>query len=859
MANTTHLELPLLAAAQSQKHVTHNEAVQKLDALVQLSIRDRSLTTPPASPAEGDRYIPASGAVGAWEAWDLNIAWYSDGVWTKIAPREGWTVHVEDEDLILVWDGSEWVGQSSRAGYDPPFTGSLQRSVMARLGDIASVRDFGVKGDGATDDRAAIQAAVDSGVKRLLWPAGTYLIGARIKPVSNQVWIGVPGQTVILNGGETNSHTVMLNQDGLEGSLDDWAAYGITFDGSAKETGFLVYGCQRITFVDCVFQNAGTYGCAFQARPGFIIALPQTDIHFTRCRFIDNGSDVGLWDGLDIKHCERVYLTDCYASGNSDPGFNIRGKDVHFKGCVAEDNLYGFLLQATDTTAGNESYFTMVGCTARSNTNDGLHIQGDDTNDTFVDIRGFHAIANNKGVRIGGLGKTYGQISGVYASGNTSHGLHVDGDVVGRLVVSDSQFSGNGGDGVNTSGTNTTFSNCWFVSNTGAGYIEAGGAGNNHLLPTCVFDSNGTDISTRVGSETSDGFISVRTSESMRLFPGKATGIEAQIDPAGTYAGFLATGNAASVDLALMTKGNGNVSGWTQNGTRQLFDFREAGSSIVNYPDFVASLTGTPVIIQASGTDANIDLRLNPKGTGVVLVTGSQTIQSSDTGVAGPFLIIDHASASPAVGDVTGFLTFRGRDSLGNEETYANIRTIIENPTAGSEDGRLRFITAVAGATGTRMDLLNGLVMAGATGGDQGAGTINAKAVYDDGALLCAPIEEVVTGSFDKPAWEQLAPHGGLAVYEAMKAAGYKPGMADSFADEVFARKGIPGYWNKEEWQARLIRTKADESGRETIDRVSLAEREERLLLAIDLNVLATVDNTKRIQAIEAKLALAGI
>jgi hypothetical protein len=109
MANTTHLELPLLAAAQAQKHVTHNEAVQRLDATVQLSVKDRHLTNPPGAPSDGDRYIVASGGSGDWASWDLNIAWYVDGVWTKLVPRGGWIAYLEDENLVLIHDGADWV------------------------------------------------------------------------------------------------------------------------------------------------------------------------------------------------------------------------------------------------------------------------------------------------------------------------------------------------------------------------------------------------------------------------------------------------------------------------------------------------------------------------------------------------------------------------------------------------------------------------------------------------------------------------------------------------------------------------------------------------------------------------------
>jgi hypothetical protein len=46
MANTTSLMLPLMAAAQAQKHVTYNEAILRLDAMVQLSVKDRTPDQP---------------------------------------------------------------------------------------------------------------------------------------------------------------------------------------------------------------------------------------------------------------------------------------------------------------------------------------------------------------------------------------------------------------------------------------------------------------------------------------------------------------------------------------------------------------------------------------------------------------------------------------------------------------------------------------------------------------------------------------------------------------------------------------------------------------------------------------------
>lgn len=41
------LSLPYIAAAQAQKHVTHNEAVQQLDILAQLTLEGIDQSTPP--------------------------------------------------------------------------------------------------------------------------------------------------------------------------------------------------------------------------------------------------------------------------------------------------------------------------------------------------------------------------------------------------------------------------------------------------------------------------------------------------------------------------------------------------------------------------------------------------------------------------------------------------------------------------------------------------------------------------------------------------------------------------------------------------------------------------------------------
>lgn len=108
MANSANLALAYLEAAQSQKHVTVNEALSGLDVLVQLSVLDRDLTAPPGSPVEGDRYLVATGATGAWVGQADKIAAWQAGAWIFRTPRNGWQAWVADEAAFIFYDAGAW-------------------------------------------------------------------------------------------------------------------------------------------------------------------------------------------------------------------------------------------------------------------------------------------------------------------------------------------------------------------------------------------------------------------------------------------------------------------------------------------------------------------------------------------------------------------------------------------------------------------------------------------------------------------------------------------------------------------------------------------------------------------------------
>ncbi|MEP1522218.1 DUF2793 domain-containing protein [Ascidiaceihabitans sp.] len=102
------LGLPYIQPAQAQKHVTHNEALRVLDAVVQLNVLSATATTPPATPDEGDRYLVAATASGDWTGHDTELAVWDNGAWLYIAAQTGWVAFVRDTAGQVYFDGQGW-------------------------------------------------------------------------------------------------------------------------------------------------------------------------------------------------------------------------------------------------------------------------------------------------------------------------------------------------------------------------------------------------------------------------------------------------------------------------------------------------------------------------------------------------------------------------------------------------------------------------------------------------------------------------------------------------------------------------------------------------------------------------------
>lgn len=121
MDKTPNLHLPYILSSQAQKHITHNDAIRALDALVHLSVLSNDLTVPPSTPSEGDRYIVHSNPSNEWIGQDNKIAAWQDGTWQFYAPQKGWVCWIENDENLLAFNGLNWInaGTESIASINP--------------------------------------------------------------------------------------------------------------------------------------------------------------------------------------------------------------------------------------------------------------------------------------------------------------------------------------------------------------------------------------------------------------------------------------------------------------------------------------------------------------------------------------------------------------------------------------------------------------------------------------------------------------------------------------------------------------------------------------------------------------------
>lgn len=272
---------------------------------------------------------------------------------------------------------------ASKLSFTQSGTGAAARTIDSRLKDVVSVKDFGAKGDGTTDDTAACQAAVNYVVSRgggqVFFPFGTYLLNGTAGLDGIKHGIHVPYTSPGIQGASTS---VDLIGEGRDTILKAGSAsmYVIRYSSSL--------GCVR----DLQILGDGTTlgGLALVGAHTTNDTGPAEITHndFTR---------------LFILYCVNGILLRCPANSASGIYYN-NFSDIYIvynQTAVAGQRGRGIYLQGGGPGSNNRNTFRSITC---KRVNTGIEIQDGDTNTFFAcmfeDVGAGSTLPNNPGASI---------------------------------------------------------------------------------------------------------------------------------------------------------------------------------------------------------------------------------------------------------------------------------------------------------------------------------------------------------------------------------------------------------------------------------------------------------------------------
>jgi hypothetical protein len=530
-------------------------------------------------------------------------------------------------------------------GFIQTGTGAIQRTVESKLKDVVSVKDFGAVGDGVANDRAAFVAAdAAAPADSLLFiPPGSYLLNGSPFTISRRVL----AHGVAISGTATLTAPLLENTSAGVVRSGSYIAAGTPVNFGGGKGGFLVGGgnsrSTNGTYLSC---DGATNWLAVQPsknyNPQELIIYSSSGQGYATSVLGTNqitrvwGSNFdSAWIGRTIYFLRKKFKVATVPSANSLTVTEVNNASVTFS--------------SNETEAFNFFYTSGSGL---------CNVSG--TSVTFVSGDPFVPLFfSDFQFKLNGVVTTIASFDSVTQytlSSAPGDGTNIpftwSGNINDQLTTLRVQaIQGDNEENVNVlCRAGDDFLGRYYGIETGiAGaygkfrpfFMGSGGYTDNSyqhqigLYPRDYLGGGGQGYVSLGGVQGREGF---------RVYaPNLSTPLANRLSTQGSVTGISpvirAEGSDANINLGLDTKGTGNIT-ITQDFSRTLL--RVFGvASAVNHPTISNSATGNPVefAVSATSSDTNVDISLIPKGTGVVRF-GTHTA-TADTAISGYVTIKD--------------------------------------------------------------------------------------------------------------------------------------------------------------------------------------------------------------------------
>lgn len=406
------------------------------------------------------------------------------------------------------------------------------RSQAARWADVINVKDYGAKGDGATDDTATIQAALATG--KSVWlpiSSGAYVISSALS-VSSGTRVILDG-IVKLNANITGfqiaaaaNDIVFSGSGSIDGNSGTWASSGpaisapngvtnLTVEGlyihHSGTSGVNVSGSANSSGVRILrnrTMNNGTSGIFFNTASGFFVS--NFDIsHNTTSNNGTSGVTIGLatdgivgWNyaefntpghlladnftGYDHRNARLKIIGNISVSGGNH-GIHFGGDNVSYIGNHSINSHQHGIMHRNDDLSTSKNIIMADNVVDGTDLQSGLDVE----NATNVSVTGNVVRgATQRGIYI--FNVSHGTVAGNSVSSNTLDGIRLSNGT--DITVSANDSTSNGGSGI-------------FVGDSN-GPITASGVTSNYLTANTaygIFEGNVSDASLYVSGNNVTG------------------------------------------------------------------------------------------------------------------------------------------------------------------------------------------------------------------------------------------------------------------------------------------------------------------------------------------------------------------